>query len=153
MVNLHFEVTPKILERWVENRPITAVYFDTDKERYFIKRFLIENKNKEDNFLKENSKLIFISTEWRPIIDLVFAKPRGNAAPPNKQINVEEFIAVKGFKALGNQLTSNKLKEVVLVDSLPYEAEVEEPIEEVQVIDPKEIKNTDEDDSQIKLEL
>ncbi len=50
-------------------------------------------------------------------------------------------------------MTSNKLKEVVLVDSLPYEAEVEEPIEEVQVIDPKEIKNTDEDDSQIKLEL
>ncbi|MGB2341430.1 MAG: DNA gyrase/topoisomerase IV subunit A [Flavobacteriaceae bacterium] len=152
-LSLHFEVTPKILERWVENRPITAVYFDTDKERYFIKRFLIENESKEDNFLKENSKLIFVSTEWRPIIDLVFAKPRGNAAPPNKQINVEEFIAVKGFKALGNQLTSNKLKEVVLVDSLPYEAEVEEPIEEVQVIDPKEIKNADEDDSQIKLEL
>ncbi len=51
-LSLHFEVTPKILERWVENRPITAVYFDTDKERYFIKRFLIENENKEDNFLK-----------------------------------------------------------------------------------------------------
>tara|TARA_B100000767_G_scaffold265223_1_gene281036 strand:- start:11676 stop:14276 length:2601 start_codon:yes stop_codon:yes gene_type:complete len=152
-LSLHFEVTPKTLERWVENRPITAVYFDAEKERYFIKRFIIENENKEDNFLKEDSKLIFVSTEWRPIIDLVFAKPRGSAAPPNKQINVEEFIAVKGFKALGNKLTSNKLKEVVLVDSLPYEVAAEEPIEELQVIDPKEIKNSDENDSQIKLEL
>ena len=47
------------MERWVEKRPITAVYFDGNKERYFIKRFLIENVNKEDNFLKENSKRIY----------------------------------------------------------------------------------------------
>ena len=152
-LSLHFDLTPKILERWVENRPITAVYFDPEKDRYFIKRFLIENKNREDNFLKEDSKLLFVSSEWRPVIDLVFAKPRGGVAAPNKKINVEEFIAVKGFKALGNQLTSNKLKDVVLIDSLPYEAVSEDPVEEVQVIDAKEVKNLDEDESQIKLEL
>ena len=152
-LSLHFDVTPKILERWVENRPITAVYFDPKKDRYFIKRFLIENENREDNFLKEDSKLLFVSSEWRPVIDLIFAKPRGGEAAPNKKINVEEFIAVKGFKALGNQLTSNKLKDVVLIDSLPYEAEPEDPVEEVQVIDPKEVKNSDEDESQIKLNL
>jgi topoisomerase-4 subunit A len=152
-LSLHFDVTPKILERWVENRPITAVYFDPEKDRYFIKRFLIENENREDNFLKEDSKLLFVSSEWRPVIDLIFAKPRGGEAAPNKKINVEEFIAVKGFKALGNQLTSNKLKDVVLIDSLPYEAVSEDPVEEVQVIDPKEVKNSDEDESQIKLKL
>ena len=152
-LSLHFDVTPKILERWVENRPITAVYFDPEKDRYFIKRFIIENENREDNFLKEDSKLLFVSSEWRPVIDLVFAKPRGGEAAPNKKINVEEFIAVKGFKALGNQLTSNKLKDVVLIDSLPYEAVSEDPVEEVQVIDPKEVKNSNEDESQIKLKL
>jgi len=152
-LSLHFDVTPKILERWVENRPITAVYFDPKKDRYFIKRFLIENENREDNFLKEDSKLLFVSSEWRPVIDLIFAKPRGGEAAPNKKINVEEFISVKGFKALGNQLTSNKLKDVVLIDSLPYEVVSEDPVEEVQVIDPKEVKNSDEDESQIKLKL
>ena len=44
-MELHFDQVPMILERWVKTKPITAVYFDQEKERYFIKRFLIENEN------------------------------------------------------------------------------------------------------------
>ena len=152
-LSLHFESTPLVMERWVEKRPITAVYFDGDKERYFIKRFLIENVNKEDNFLKENSKLIFVSSEWRPVIELIFTKPRGAEELPNRLVVVEDFIGVKGFKALGNQLVTEKIKEVVLSESLPYEEEEEETLEEMEVIDPNQIKDNDPDASQIKLEL
>ena len=152
-LSLHFESTPLVMERWVEKRPITAVYFDGDKERYFIKRFLIENVNKEDNFLKENSKLIFISSEWRPVIELIFTKPRGAEELPNKLVVVEDFIGVKGFKALGNQLVTEKIKEVVLSESLPYEEEEEETLEEMEVVDPNQVKDNDPDASQIKLEL
>ena len=152
-LSLHFESTPLVMERWVEKRPITAVYFDGDKERYFIKRFLIENVNKEDNFLKENSKLIFVSSEWRPIIELIFTKPRGAEELPNRLVVVEDFIGVKGFKALGNQLVTEKIKEVVLSESLPYEEEEEETLEEMEVVDPNQIKDNDPDASQIKLEL
>ena len=152
-LSLHFESTPLVMERWVEKRPITAVYFDGDKERYFIKRFLIENVNKEDNFLKENSKLIFISSEWRPVIELIFSKPRGAEELPNKLVVVEDFIGVKGFKALGNQLVTEKIKEVVLSESLPYEEEEVETLEEIEVVDPNQVKDNDPDASQIKLEL
>ncbi|MDO7615257.1 MAG: DNA gyrase/topoisomerase IV subunit A, partial [Flavobacteriaceae bacterium] len=152
-LSLHFESTPLVMERWVEKRPITAVYFDGEKERYFIKRFLIENVNKEDNFLKENSKLIFVSSEWRPVIELIFTKPRGAEELPNRLVVVEDFIGVKGFKALGNQLVTEKIKEVVLSESLPYEEEEEETLEEMEVIDPNQIKDNDPDASQIKLEL
>ena len=152
-LSLHFESTPLVMERWVEKRPITAVYFDGDKERYFIKRFLIENVNKEDNFLKENSKLIFISSEWRPVIELIFTKPRGAEELPNKLVVVEDFIGVKGFKALGNQLVTEKIKEVVLSESLPYEEEEVETLEEIEVVDPNQVKDNDPDASQIKLEL
>ena len=152
-LSLHFESTPLVMERWVEKRPITAVYFDGDKERYFIKRFLIENVNKEDNFLKENSKLIFVSSEWRPIIELIFTKPRGAEELPNRLVVVEDFIGVKGFKALGNQLVTEKIKEVVLSESLPYEEEEEETLEEMEVVDPNQVKDNDPDASQIKLEL
>ena len=152
-LSLHFESTPLVMERWVEKRPITAVYFDGDKERYFIKRFLIENVNKEDNFLKENSKLIFVSSEWRPVIELIFTKPRGAEELPNRLVVVEDFIGVKGFKALGNQLVTEKIKEVVLSESLPYEEEEEETLEEMEVVDPNQIKDNDPDASQIKLEL
>ena len=152
-LSLHFESTPLVMERWVEKRPITAVYFDGNKERYFIKRFLIENVNKEDNFLKENSKLIFVSSEWRPVIELIFTKPRGAEELPNRLVVVEDFIGVKGFKALGNQLVTEKIKEVVLSESLPYEEEEEETLEEMEVVDPNQIKDNDPDASQIKLEL
>ena len=141
------------MERWVENKPITAAYFDSEKDRYYIKRFLIENENKEDNFLKEDTKLLFVSTEWRPVIELIFSKPRGGEALPNKRIVVEDFISIKGFKALGNQLSSNKLKDIILAESLPYEEAVEEPLEEINVMDPNQVKGTDDDESQIKLEL
>lgn len=152
-LSLHFDIIPLIMERWVQERPITAVYFDSEKDRYFIKRFLIENKNKEDNFIGDNAKLIFVSSEWRPVIELVFVKPRGGDPLPNKSINVEDFISVKGFKAIGNQLTTTKIKEVILSDSLPYEEPKEEPLENLEVIDANQINDSDSNDTQTKLEL
>jgi topoisomerase-4 subunit A len=66
------------------------------------------------------------------------------------EINVEEFIAVKGFKALGNQLTTQKIKNIVLKAALPYEM-VEKSVEEIEVNDQEELGGTGE--SQIKLNL
>ena len=138
-MELHFSQVPLVLERWVKTKPITAVYFDQEKERYFIKRFLIENENKEDVFIKEDATLIFISTEWRPVIEIEFVKPKGAEPFPNKVINVEEFIGVKGYKAMGNQLTDKKIKNITLKESLPYEAPEKPKLDEVEVNDPEEI--------------
>ena len=142
-MELHFSQVPLVLERWVKTKPITAVYFDQEKERYFIKRFLIENENKEDVFIKEDATLIFISTEWRPVIEIEFVKPRGAAPLPNKIINIEEFIGVKGYKAMGNQLTDKKIKNITLKESLPYEAPEQPKLDEVEVNDPEEINEAD----------
>ena len=142
-MELHFSKVPLILERWVKTKPITAVYFDQEKERYFIKRFLIENENKEDVFIKEDATLIFISTEWRPVIEIEFVKPRGAAPLPNKAIIIEEFIGIKGYKAMGNQLTDKKIKNITLKESLPYEAPEQPKLDEVEVNDPEEIKEAD----------
>ncbi len=142
-MELHFSQVPLVLERWVKTKPITAVYFDQEKERYFIKRFLIENENKEDVFIKEDATLIFISTEWRPVIEIEFVKPRGAEPFPNKVINVEEFIGVKGYKAMGNQLTDKKIKNITLKESLPYEAPEQPKLDEVEVNDPEEINEAD----------
>ena len=142
-MELHFSQVPMVLERWVKTKPITAVYYDQKKERYFIKRFLIENENKEDVFIKEDATLIFISTEWRPVIEIEFVKPRGASPYPNKVINVEDFIGVKGYKAMGNQLTDKKIKNIVLKESLPYEAPEAPPIDQVEVNDPEVLKEGD----------
>ena len=136
-----------VLEKWNPNKPISVVHYDGEKDRYFLKRFLVENPNKEEVVISESPKshLELVSTDWRPMIELEFVKPRGKEAKPNQQVNVEEFIAVKGIKALGNQLTAEKIKNINVLDSLPYEEPEETKTEDIEVVDEESIEDEDDD--------
>jgi topoisomerase-4 subunit A len=136
-MSVHFEDDMITLEKWIPKKPISAIYFDGDKERYYVKRFLIENENKEEIFITEHEKsqLEIVSTDWKPMVEIVFSKLRGKDQKENLEVNLEEFIAVKGIKALGNQLTAEKIKQINLLAPLPYEAPVELPADEIEVID------------------
>ena len=152
-MTLHFDEKLICIEKWKPNKPITSVYFDVEKQRYFIKRFLIESESKEDRFIKEGGELIFLNTDWRPLITINFVKPRDKDPIPPLEINAEEFIAIKGFKALGNQLTQHKVKNIELKEVLPYDDDDEKSVEEIEVKDQEELKGDEDDDSQIKLNL
>jgi topoisomerase-4 subunit A len=123
-----------ILEKWVPKKPISAVYWEAEKERYYVKRFLIENEDREDFFIGDHEKsyLELASTDYIPQIELVFSKAKGKDPKPNQIINVEDFISIKGVKALGNQLTTDKVKQINLLDPIPFEVE-EVPLEELEV--------------------
>jgi len=149
-LSLHFDESMILIEKWIPNKPITAVYFDNEKERYFIKRFLIESEVKEDSFIKPEGELIFLNTNWRPLLQVEFVKPRDKKSLPPLEINAEEFIAVKGFKALGNQLTQDKIKKIELKEALAYDEE-ENILEEIEVNEEEALNP--EEDSQIKLNL
>ena len=147
-LTLHFENTPLLLEKWVPEKPLTAIYFDSEKERYFLKRFLIETPDKVDVFIKEGGRLLFVCSEWRPILRIEYVKPKGKEVSDPLMLDAEEFISIKGYKALGNQLGAKKIKKVSLHESLPYEIAPPEPLESMDV-------ELDENDnqSQIKLDL
>ncbi|WP_298480039.1 DNA gyrase/topoisomerase IV subunit A [uncultured Maribacter sp.] len=133
----HFDDDMVVLEKWNPKKPLSAIYWDGEKERLAVKRFLIEHENREDLIITEHPKsyLELISTDWRPVVELEFVKPRGKEQKPNLSIDIEEFIAIKGIKALGNQLTSEKVKNVNALESLPYEEEAETPVEELEVVE------------------
>ena len=124
-LSTHFNDDMIVLEKWIPKKPISAIYFDGKKEKYFAKRFLAENKNKEEVFISKNkgSFLELISTDWKPVFELVFIKLRNKDQRPNQRIVFEEFISVKGIKAQGNQLTPHKIKQVNTLDSLEYRPE------------------------------
>ena len=146
-LSTHFNDDMIVLEKWIPKKPISAIYFDGKKEKYFAKRFLVENKNKEEVFITKNkgSFLELISTDWRPVFELVFIKLRNKDQRPNLRIVFEEFISVKGIKAQGNQLTPHKIKQVNTLESLEYRPEDGESTEENDpIID--EVKE-DENDS------
>ena len=130
---MHFEDDMIVLEKWKPNKPISAIYLDGEKERYYIKRFLIETTEKEEIFISEHPKshLEIVATDYRPMAEVQFSKRNIE----NEIVNLEEFIAVKGIKALGNQFSTEKIKLVSLLESLPFEEPEEEKVEEVEVVD------------------
>ncbi|RXM42807.1 DNA gyrase/topoisomerase IV subunit A [Flavobacterium sp. YO64] len=153
-LSTHFEEDMIVLEKWKPKKPISAIYYDGEKERYFLKRFLVENEGKEESFITDhpNSQLEIVSTDYRPVAQLVFAKVKG-VQKEDLHIDVEDFIAVKGFKALGNQLTADKLKQVNLLDPLPFEEPVEEVPEKPELPEDDSVETELEDDGQIGLIL
>ena len=149
-VTTHFDDDMIVLEKWIPKKPISAIYFDGEKERYYVKRFLIENESKEELFISEHpkSQLEIISTDWKPMAEVEFTKERGKDRKDNLQVNLEEFIAVKGINALGNQLTKDKVNQINLLDPLPYEAPEEVHADDIDVIDEEDVTPNDNDNSE-----
>ena len=138
-----FDDDMTVLEKWNPNKPLSAIYWDGDKERFYVKRFLIEQGNREDLFISEHQKsyLELVSTDWRPVVELEYSKPRGKEVKPNLSVDIEDFIAIKGIKALGNQLTSDKVKNINVMDSLPYEEPEEQEASEIEVVDEEDVSS------------
>jgi topoisomerase-4 subunit A len=144
-ITAHFEEDMIVLEKWVPNKPISAIYFDGAKEKYYVKRFMIENENREDVFISDHasSTLELVSTDWRPVVKLSFAKDRGKARREDQTIDIEQFISVKGVSALGNQLTKLKINQIDLMEPLPFEEPKETPADDIQVVDEEIITKTE----------
>lgn len=143
-VSLHFDDDMVVLEKWVPNKPISVIYWEGEKELYYVKRFLVENPDKEETFVSahEKSFLEIVSTDYRPVAEVIFAKQKNKDAKDNWTVNLEEFIAIKGINALGNQLTKDKVKQINLLDPLPYEVPEELLAEEIEVVEEESISNT-----------
>ena len=152
-LSTHFDEDMIVIEKFNPKKPITAIYFDGNKKCYFVKRFMIDPKSKKRSFISEHkdSMLEIVSTDFRPQAEVLFVKEKGKE---RKQtiINLEEFIAVKGINAIGNKLSNNKIKEINLLEALPYV--VVENQTEIKEID-KDISDKKEENGspQIKLDL
>ena len=155
-LSLHFENNIAVMEKWVPEKPISVIYYDGEKERVFVKRFVVENENREELVITEHpkSQLLFVSADWRPMAEVVFTKEKGKEKE-NLTVNLEEFISVKGIKALGNQLTTDKVKTINTLESLPYEEpQEEEPVEDLgdeEIVPPP--SENESDGTQTELEF
>lgn len=141
----HFDDDMIVMEKWIPKKPISAIYYNGEKQLYYVKRFLIENEGKEESFISDHpdSQLEIVSTDWRPMAEVEFTKERGKDRKDNMEVNLEEFIAIKGISALGNQLTKDKINQINLLDSLPYEAPEDTPAQDIEVVDETTIDNDD----------
>ena len=136
-MTLHFNDEMIVLEKWEPKKPITVIYWEGEKELFYVKRFLIDSPDKEELVITNHPKsyLETVSTDHRPVVELVFTKKRGKEREENSEINLEEFISIKGITALGNQLTKGKIIEINTKESLFYDSPDQTPIEDMEVVE------------------
>jgi topoisomerase-4 subunit A len=106
----HYQGNISRIEKYDANKVWSAVLYDADQQGFpYLKRFTLEGSPRKQNFIGENpdSKLVVLTDVVYPRIETVCG---GNDAFRGTQIiDVEEFIAVKGFKAKGKRLTTYEL--------------------------------------------
>ena len=111
--NNHYEDNIKIIEKWDPDKVWTAVLYDADNDNYpYIKRFNMEATKRHQNFLGDNpnSRLVLLTDTPYPRIRVTFkpAESRdGNPLQrPPMEIDMEQFVGVKGFKAKGKRIST-----------------------------------------------
>ena len=118
-VNNHYEDNIKIIEKYDERKVWTAVLFDADQQGYpYLKRFLMEGSKRKQNYVGDNpaSRLVCLTDEPYPRFRITFG---GNDAYRDPmEVDAEEFIAVKGFKAKGKRLTMWTVDSIEQIESL-----------------------------------
>ena len=118
-VNNHYEDNIKIIEKYDERKVWTAVLFDADQQGYpYLKRFLMEGSKRKQNYVGDNpaSRLVCLTDESYPRFRITFG---GNDAYRDPmEVDAEEFIAVKGFKAKGKRLTTWTVDSIEQIESL-----------------------------------
>ncbi len=125
-----------ILEKWTPEQAVSCIYFDGEKGIYFIKRFLLENTTNVQTFMPSEhpkSFIEFVGTADNCTAEIVFAKDKTGKEKENEIINIDEFITIKGIKAMGNQFAKDKVKTINITIPEPVEEiEEESEIEEIE---------------------
>ena len=133
--NNHYEDNIKIIEKWDPDKIWTAALFDADNSgNLYLKRFRMEAIKRQQNYIGENpkSQLMLLTDTAYPRIEVDYAPveaPDGSMTQrPPLEIDADEFIAIKGFKAKGKRVTT--------LD-----------VEAVKELEPTRFPNPDDDDS------
>ena len=111
--NNHYEQNIRIIEKWQPDKVWTAALFDADNDGYlYLKRFRMEATRRPQNYMGDNphNRLALLTDTPYPRISIEYAPstaPDGTAVQRTPlEIDAEQFIAVKGFKAKGKRITT-----------------------------------------------
>ncbi len=95
---------------------ITAVYYDGERKRTLVKRFRIETNTLDlkQSFITDHrsSKLLFATLLPHPVVGYSMTV-KGKRI--EGEVDLRDFIDVKGWKSLGNRLSDEKLANIKLI--------------------------------------
>ena len=160
-LSTHFDDNMVYIGKLDPEQVISVVYYDGDQEKYYVKRFQIEEDtvvNRNYSFISESkgSEMKLFTLDYLPRLEVEVKSKSGDISVD--VVLLADFIAVKGYKARGKRLVNKSLKSMRLLDPLPYEPpqKEEEPDDETEENTPQDAEekvenqsenNSDADDS------
>ena len=141
--NNHYPDNIVRIEKWQPDKVWTAVLFDADNQGYpYIKRFTMDAMAKPQNFVGENanSRLVILTDVPFPRIKVTYGGH--DAARSPEEIDAEQFIGQKGFKAKGKRISTWQIGTIEELEPVRFpEPEVQDDEDEVE----EEPENLDPD--------
>ena len=122
----HFEPNILRIEKYEADKVWTAILYDADNQGYpYLKRFLMDASKKKQNWLSENpsSQLILLTDTPYPRIQITYGG--ADAFRGQEEIDAEQFITVKGYKAKGKRLTTFALEAITELEPTRFPEEPE----------------------------
>ncbi len=130
-----------LIEKFDEDKVVSAIHYDGGTKTFYVKRFQIETTtlNKKFNFITDHkqSYLKVVSTEKQPQASVTVIKGKEEEV---MDYDLDMLIDVKGWKAIGNKLSSHTIKEITLIQSKQSAPEEKE-----------EVESEEEEDDQIEV--
>lgn len=140
-VNNHFEDNIVRLEKYDADKVWSCVLYDADNQGYpYVKRFLLEASKRKQCYLGENpnSKEILLTDQVYPRILVTYGG--ADEFRGSEEIDVEQFIAVKGYKAKGKRLTTYQIASITELEPTrlpdPRKEDEADETEEEENLDP-----------------
>ena len=131
--NNHYEQNIARIEKWDPHKPWTCALLDADNQgNLYLKRFCMEASKRHQNYLGDNPNthgLLLTDTAY-PRLLVTYGAP--DDAHPQDEIDAEQFVAVKGFKAKGKRISTLKIKKVEELEPLRFPEEKEEEPESTE---------------------
>lgn len=137
-LNNHFEDNIKLIEKYDPHKVWTAVLLDADNSGYpYLKRFLMDASKRPQNYLGDNTdnQLLLLTDTPYPNIRVTFGG--ANSVRPPMEIDAEQFVGVKGYKAKGKRIATWQVEKV----------EELEPLRQPEETNDKDTPTTPPDDS------
>jgi len=125
--NNHYEANIVRIEKYQPDKVWTAVLFDADNQGYpYMKRFLMDASKRKQNYLGDNaaSKPVLLTDVVYPLIRVTYGG--ADAVRPAEEIDAEQFIAVKGFKAKGKRITTFEVESIEELEPVRFPEEAPE---------------------------
>lgn len=162
-LNNHFEENILRIEKYDADKVWTAVLWDADNQGYpYLKRFVMDATKKKQNWLSDNpaSRLILLTDVAYPLIKVTYGG--ADEFRGSEEIDAEQFIAVKGFKAKGKRLSTYQIESIEELEPVrfPEPQETADDTEENEnnddseaIVNPEENEGTEHKEPNIELSL